>query len=122
MDWNKTKNIIAGVDGLEVTFEQNDGTLGAAKLVYRQMTQKQFPQSVCVTINNYIASACSSINALITQSKQAGLTNEQTQGLNAVISAAAASLNSLYQIATKYGCTAVPCAYLEYLDQRGSLG
>lgn len=113
VDWDRTRNIVAGVDGLEVTFEQGDGTLGAAKLMYRQMTQ--LPQPVCVAISNYITNTCSSINALSTQIQQAGLTNEQIQGLSAAISAAVASLEALYQIATKYGCSPVPgCSFKGY--------
>lgn len=42
MDWNKAKNIVAGVDGLEVTYEQGDGTLGAVRLGYRTQ-QSAFP-------------------------------------------------------------------------------
>lgn len=39
MDWSKTKNIVAGADGLEVTFEQGDGTLGAVRLPYMAQYQ-----------------------------------------------------------------------------------
>lgn len=36
VDWDRTKSVVAGVDGLEVTFEQRDGTLGAVRLPYRK--------------------------------------------------------------------------------------
>lgn len=34
MDWSKVKSAVAGVDGLDVTFEGDDGQLGAVRVPY----------------------------------------------------------------------------------------
>lgn len=40
MDWNKVKSAVAGVDGLDVTFEDESGQLGAVRMPY---ASQQYP-------------------------------------------------------------------------------
>lgn len=43
MDWNKAKSMVAGVDGLDVTFEDDNGQLGATRVPAGQQTAQRQP-------------------------------------------------------------------------------